>query len=70
MTAAGVTVLVNGERQTLAAQTVGQAIEELGFGAAKVATALNGAFVPATGRASAPLADGDRLEIVSARQGG
>ena len=40
------------------------------YGEAKVATALNGDFVPERMRASTPVSPGDRVEIVSARQGG
>lgn len=36
----------------------------------RVATALNGRFVPAAARASTHLAPGDKVEIVSPRQGG
>jgi sulfur carrier protein len=42
----------------------------LGYGGAAVATALNEAFVPSALRASTPLSDGDRLEIVAPKQGG
>ena len=37
---------------------------------AKVATALNGEFVPARAREATPVKDGDRIEIVAPRQGG
>ena len=37
---------------------------------AKVATALNGEFVPARVREAIRLKDGDRIEIVAPRQGG
>ena len=40
------------------------------IGEAKVATALNGEFVPARARAATPLKEGDRIEIVAPRQGG
>ena len=43
---------------------------ELGFGEAKVATAVNEEFVPAARRAEAIIADGDRLEVVAPQQGG
>ena len=63
-------ISVNGLSQEVAAATLEDALSELGYGAAKVATALNGAFVPASGRGLAQLADGDRLEVVAARAGG
>lgn len=65
-----VEVIVNGERQALAAATLSAAVDELGFGTAKVATALNGDFVPAARRTFVTLRPGDRIEIVTARQGG
>lgn len=44
---------------------------ELGHGPdSPVATALNGEFVPRETRADTPLAEGDRLEIITPRQGG
>jgi sulfur carrier protein len=46
------------------------ALDELGYGGRTVATALNGAFVPAPARAATTLAEGDRLEVVAPRQGG
>ena len=63
-------ISVNGLRREVYAGTVEAALGELGYGCAKVATALNGAFLPAANRASAQLADGDQLEIVAARAGG
>ncbi len=63
-------ILVNGVEQDIAAQTLEGALERLDYGDAKVATALNGDFVPARKRAETPLRDGDRIEIVSPRQGG
>ena len=43
---------VNGQRREVAAATLAQALHELGYGQAHVATALNGAFVPAGQRAA------------------
>ena len=42
----------------------------LDYGVAKVATALNGEFVPARAREATPVKDGDRIEILAPRQGG
>lgn len=61
---------INGERQLVAAETLDGALIELGFGTAKVATALNGDFVPAARRGLVLLKAGDKIEIVTARQGG
>ncbi len=63
-------LVVNGESQELPAATLAEALQSLDFAEAKVATALNGEFVPARARASTPVKDGDRIEIVSPRQGG
>ncbi|MGH8277943.1 MAG: sulfur carrier protein ThiS [Gammaproteobacteria bacterium] len=63
-------ILVNGKQQVLDADTLAQAMTELGFNGTGVATALNGEFVPASGRSEQTLTDGDRLEIVAPLQGG
>jgi sulfur carrier protein len=63
-------LLVNGERRDLAAGTLAEAVVELGYGEAIIATALNGRFVPARKREGTQLAKGDRIEIVAPRQGG
>ena len=68
--AAGLDLVVNGRRQTLAAETLAQAMAQLGFGAAKVATAVNGDFVAIGRRAGFKLSAGDSIEIVAAREGG
>jgi sulfur carrier protein len=61
---------VNGEARDLAATTLAQALIDLGWGEAKVATALNGEFVPAAARATQTLRDGDRIEVLAPMQGG
>lgn len=63
-------LIVNGEPQEVPAATLAEALQSLDFGEAKVATALNGEFVPARARASTPVKNGDRIEIVAPRQGG
>jgi sulfur carrier protein len=63
-------LVVNGETQELPAATLAEALESLDFGEAKVATALNGEFVPARAREATSLKDGDRIEILAPRQGG
>jgi sulfur carrier protein len=63
-------VVVNGAPQRVRAATLSELLAELGLGDAKVATAVNGAFVPAASRQQQPMANGDRVEIVSPRQGG
>ena len=47
-----------------------EALQALDYGEARVATALNGEFVPARARAATPVKEGDRIEIVAPRQGG
>ncbi|MEI4262054.1 sulfur carrier protein ThiS [Roseovarius sp. D0-M9] len=63
-------IIVNGSATDIAAQTLEMALEELGYGGAKVATAVNESFVPAAARAGTTLAPADRVEIVVPRQGG
>jgi sulfur carrier protein len=63
-------LVVNGEPQDVPAATLAEAVQSLDFGEAKVATALNGEFVPARARAATLVKDGDRIEIVAPRQGG
>lgn len=63
-------ITVNGEVKTLAARTLADALRELGYGKAKVATAVNEDFVPTGLRTATLLSDGDRLEVVAPRQGG
>jgi sulfur carrier protein len=63
-------LFVNGEPQDVPASTLADTLQSLDLAEAKVATALNGEFVPARARASTPVKDGDRIEIVSPRQGG
>lgn len=63
-------ITVNGTEQETGAVTLALLLDEMGLGAAKVATAVNEGFVPAPQRAQTPLAEGDRIEIVAPRQGG
>lgn len=61
---------LNGEALATAARSLADLLLETGYGDAKVATAVNGTFVPARARASHTLAEGDHIEVVAARQGG
>lgn len=63
-------IIVNGRGITTRAGTLAALLAEQGLAEAKVATALNGDFVPERARAATPVGAGDRVEIVSARQGG
>lgn len=61
---------LNGEAREVRSVRLSEALDELGFGEATVATAVNGAFVPAAARGGRVLAEGDRLEVLAPRQGG
>jgi sulfur carrier protein len=63
-------ITVNGEARATEARTLDDLCRELGLIDAKIATALNGEFVPANARAGARLSEGDAVELVSPRQGG
>jgi sulfur carrier protein len=63
-------LVVNGVEQEVIAATLAAALAALDYGEAKVATALNGEFVPARAREATPVRDGDRIEILAPRQGG
>jgi sulfur carrier protein len=62
-------IVVNGEEIETQAETLDQLLDELGHDHVKVATALNGEHVPKSGRHVFFVA-GDRVEIISMRQGG
>lgn len=61
---------INGEPRELDAATVAEALAAEGLTEARVATALDGAFVPAGLRAATSLTPGCALEIVAPMQGG
>ncbi len=63
-------IIVNGAAHDTAAATLAGLLDELGHGQAKIATAVNEAFVPAAMRDKQTLTIGDRVEIVAPRQGG
>lgn len=63
-------LIVNGKAVGQTAATLAALLTDLGFNGVRVATAVNGSFVPEAARATTPLNAGDRIEIVSARQGG
>ena len=62
-------ITLNGEARDLPGPTVRDVLDQIGLSQARVATALNGAFLPATLRGEV-LKDGDALEIVAPMQGG
>jgi sulfur carrier protein len=63
-------LVINGETRDVEATTLAKALEALNYAGAKVATALNGEFVPARARGATPVKEGDRIEILAPRQGG
>ena len=63
-------ITLNGEARDLPGPSVSDALTHIGLGTAKVATAVNGNFLPAAARASTILKDGDALEVVAPMQGG
>ena len=62
-------ITINGTATDVRSDTLAAVLDELGYGDAKIATAVNEAFVPASARDVA-LSPGDRVEIVAPRQGG
>lgn len=63
-------VFVNGKELETAACSLDLLVAEQALSGQKVATAVNGQFVPAVRRVETPLRPGDKIEIVSPRQGG
>lgn len=63
-------ILVNGAWHESAAEELASVLAQLGYGDAVVATAVNGEFVAAAARASTPISDGDRIEVLAPMQGG
>lgn len=61
---------LNGQPTTTAAVTLAALLDEQGFDAASVATALDGVFVPRGLRAETPLTPGVRVEVLAPMQGG
>ena len=63
-------ILVNGEGRDVDASTLEAALRELGYGSLRVATAVDGDFVPAARRAACALAEGTAIEVLAPMQGG
>ncbi|MEO1140117.1 MAG: sulfur carrier protein ThiS [Pseudomonadota bacterium] len=63
-------ILVNAEPRDITADTLADALSELGFDNPAIATALNGTFVPRQCRPTTRMNDGDRLEVLAPMQGG
>ena len=69
-TSAPLELELNGEAIETRARTLAGLIAERELGGVRVATAVNGLFVPEKAREMLALNAGDKVEIVSARQGG
>jgi sulfur carrier protein len=65
-----VQILLNGEPFVTDAATLEALCANLGFGDARIATAVNGSFVRSDARAAVALSPSDEVEIVAPRQGG
>ncbi|HTR87738.1 MAG TPA: sulfur carrier protein ThiS [Reyranella sp.] len=63
-------IFVNGDQREVEAATLAVALDALGYGGKKIATAVNGRFVPAPTRQNVTLNDGDKVEVVAPMQGG
>ena len=63
-------IFLNDDVRDVEAATLAAALESLGYGGRKIATAVNGRFVAATARPRTELADGDKIEVVAPMQGG
>jgi sulfur carrier protein len=63
-------IYVNGDQREIEPGTLAGALSLLGYGGKKVATAVNGRFVPAPARDGIRLSDGDKIEVVAPMQGG
>lgn len=66
----GIRVTVNGSDIETSASDLAALIVDMDFVGQRVATAVNGEFVRQDARAEVRLAPGDRVEILTARQGG
>lgn len=69
-TSTALRITLNGAAIQSSARTLEDLLAEQGLADAKVATAVNGTFVPVRARSAIKLSAGDAIEILSARQGG
>ena len=63
-------IILNGEPIEVGGATLQAALDEQGLGEARIATAVNEAFVAKTARADFALSEGDRVEVLAPMQGG
>jgi sulfur carrier protein len=63
-------IYVNGDQHEVESDTLALALNALGYGGRKIATAVNGRFVAASVRPATRLSEGDKIEVVAPMQGG
>ncbi|WP_025885583.1 sulfur carrier protein ThiS [Asaia prunellae] len=63
-------IMVNDEMKLITSRFLSEALIELGYAGAKVATAIDGVFVPRSAREGRALEEGAHLEILAPMQGG
>ena len=64
-------IQLNGQHHTLEdAPTIAELLERTGFAGRRVAVEINQAIVPRSAHATQRVADGDRIEVVTAFGGG
>lgn len=63
-------ILFNGEKMNVSSPKLIEVLNELGYGDAKIATALNEEFIAENKRDGVELEAGDRLEVLAPMQGG
>lgn len=63
-------IKVNSNPVEVQAERLSDALQELGFTSAAIATALNGQFVSRDQRSTITLSQGDALEVLAPMQGG
>jgi sulfur carrier protein len=63
-------ISINGAAKDVTSTNLAAVLHEAGYGDARVATAVNGNFVPVGQRESCSIEAGDQVEIVAPRQGG
>ncbi|HTI01062.1 MAG TPA: sulfur carrier protein ThiS [Acidisoma sp.] len=63
-------IRVNSEAREVRGQNLAEVLDELGYGGAVVATAVNGDFAPARARADVILKEGDEVELLAPMRGG
>ena len=63
-------IFLNDDVHEVSPGTLAAALDSLGYGGRKIATAVNGRFVAAAARPRTTVVEGDRIEVVAPMQGG